>query len=94
MQRCNIWLRQLIHVEQMTARLIGLLLNIVNWILFFVISHSSVAIPSILDETGRKSSFQYSLRTTDEEQFVKELFWFLIFHHNVVSLIFVFFKIE
>jgi hypothetical protein len=33
------------------------LLNIVNWILFFVFSHPSVAIPSILDETGRKSSF-------------------------------------
>ncbi len=30
-------------------------------------------------------------RTSDEEQFVKELFWFLIFRHNLVSLIFVFF---
>ena len=37
--------------------------------------------------------FPIFCRTTDEEQFVKELFWFLIFHHNVVSLIFVFLKI-
>jgi hypothetical protein len=47
------------------------LVNIVNWILFF--SHPSVAIPSILDETGRNPLYPKFRRTTDVQQFVKDL---------------------
>jgi uncharacterized membrane protein SpoIIM required for sporulation len=51
----------------------SLLTTSVNWILFFVFSHPSVAIPSILDETGRNPLYPKFRRTTDVQQFVKDL---------------------
>jgi hypothetical protein len=61
--------------------------NIVNWILFFVFSHPSVAIPSILDRTGRNPLFPKFRRTTDVQQFVKDFcsgefnfLWFNIYY--------------
>ena len=71
----------------------SLLNNIVNWILFFVRSpiRRSPSLPFWMKP--EEIFFPILRRTTDEEQFVKELFWFLIFHHNAVSLIFVFLKI-
>ena len=60
------------------------LVNIVNWILFFVFSHPSVAIPSILDDAGRNPLFPKFRRTTDVQQFVKDFcsgeFNFLLFN--------------